>query len=149
MRFDFRRVTGFVELWCPILPGCWYVCAGADGVKVVVCLYINSNVVEVSTYCSLLLVVKCRLFYLLREISAVIVNVAYIPPQDKKITSWHKAINKLENLHPEAAFLVSGNFNYASLRHLMLNIHQHVSDATRGDKALGVNVVMQVTENSF
>jgi hypothetical protein len=35
-RFYFRRVTGCVEGWCPILPGHWHcVGAGADRIKVV------------------------------------------------------------------------------------------------------------------
>lgn len=44
------------------------------------------------------------------------------------------AINKQEILHPEADFLVVRDFILASLRYVIPNIHQHVSNATRGDK---------------
>lgn len=74
----------------------------------------NSSVVEVSTHCSPFLeylMVKCRPFYHPREFSDFIVTAVYIPPQDKKnnklmLHELYKAINKLENLHPEDAFLV-------------------------------------------
>ena len=32
----------------------------------------------------------------------------------------HEAVNKQENLQPEASFLVAGDFNVVSLRHVML-----------------------------
>jgi hypothetical protein len=85
--------------------------------------------------------VKCRPFYLLREFSAVIVTVVYIPPQDKKNNKLphnelYEVINKQKKLYTEAAFLVAGNFNSVSVRHVMPNFHQHVSNTTRGNKVL-------------
>jgi hypothetical protein len=84
------------------------------------------------------LVVKCRPFYLLKEFSAVILTVVHIPPQDKKnklaLNEQYEAINKQESVHPEAAFLVGGDFNSESLRHMMPNFHQPITLATRGDK---------------
>jgi hypothetical protein len=70
--------------------------------------------------------------YLPREFSAVIMTVVYIQPQNKKTKQM---INKQENLHPEAAFLVAGDINSASLRHVMPNF-QHFSFTTWGDKVL-------------
>jgi hypothetical protein len=57
---------------------------------------------------------KCRPFYFRKEFSAVIVTVVYIPSLDKKnnklpLNELYEAINKQENLHPEAAFLVAGD----------------------------------------
>jgi hypothetical protein len=48
----------------------------------------------------------------------------------------NKAINKQDNLHPEAAFLVAGDLNSTSLNHVMPNFHQHVSNATKDDKVI-------------
>ncbi|XP_070296142.1 CMRF35-like molecule 5 [Salvelinus sp. IW2-2015] len=42
--------------------------------------------------------------------------------------------NRQETRHPEAAFLVAGDFSSSSLRHIMPNVHQHNSYATRGNK---------------
>ena len=94
--------------------------------------------------------VKCRPFYLPREISAFIVTVVYIPPQYKKnnnlaLNELYKAINKQETLHPEVAFLVAGAFNSASLIHGMPNFHQYVSNATRGDKVIPLLFYPQVS----
>ncbi|KAL3981030.1 carcinoembryonic antigen-related cell adhesion molecule [Sarotherodon galilaeus] len=46
------------------------------------------------------------------------------------------AINKHENIHPEAAFIVAGDFNHTNLKTVVPRFHQHVSCHTRGDKTL-------------
>ena len=93
-----------------------------------VCFMINdswcnhNNIQELKSFCSPdleFLTVKCRLFYLSREFSSVIVTAVYILPQaDTKtaIKEHHWTICKLETIHPEAAFIVAGDFNKANLR---------------------------------
>jgi hypothetical protein len=92
-----------------------------------VCFYINnrwgadSSVVTVSSYCSPdleYLTVKCRPFYLPREFSSVIVTVSYIQHQ----ANTALALN--ETVHPEAALIVSRDFNAASLKHAKANFYQ-------------------------
>lgn len=82
------------------------------------------------------LIVKCRPFYLPREFTSTIITGAFIPPSanDKLATSEiHAAISKQQPAHPEAAFIVAGDFN---LKTVLAKFYQHVSCHTRGDKTL-------------
>lgn len=59
--------------------------------------------------------VKCRPFYLPREFTATIITAAYIPPDaDAKsaMSELHAAISKQQTAHPNAAFIVAGDFNH-------------------------------------
>lgn len=45
-------------------------------------------------------------------------------------------VNKLENTHPDAAFVVLGDFNRANMKNVLPKYYQHVSLPTRGEHTL-------------
>ena len=111
-----------------------------------VCVMVNfswaTDIAVLASHCSPvleLLTVKIRPFYLPREFTAVIVSVVYIPPQADKATALDELygiINGLENVHPEAAFIVVGDFNRANMKKVLPKYHQHIDFFTRGDQTL-------------
>ncbi|KAM7003411.1 uncharacterized protein LKV04_004454 [Tautogolabrus adspersus] len=110
------------------------------------CIYISkawcTDSVIVERHCSAnleFLMVKCRPFYQPREFSSTIVTAAYIPPDaDAKaaMNELYTAISKQQTAHPEAAFIVAGDFNHSNLKTVLPKFHQHVSCNTRGNKTL-------------
>ncbi len=81
----------------------------------------------------------CRLFYLPREFSSIIVTAVYILPQadtDLALSKLYNVLSGYINKHPDAAFIIMGDFNKANLRQVMPNLYQHVSCPTRGPKTL-------------
>ena len=83
--------------------------------------------------------VKCRPFYLPREFTSTSITAAYIPPDaDAKLAmkELHAAISKQQTDHPEAAFIVAGNFTHSNLKSVLPKFHQHVSCHTRENKTL-------------
>ncbi|CDQ76805.1 unnamed protein product [Oncorhynchus mykiss] len=100
------------------------------------------NIKELKSFCSPdleFLTIKCRPHYLPREFSSIIITAVYIPPQaDTSITlnKLYLTLCKLETIHPEAAFIVAGDFNKANLKTRLPKFYQHIDCATRGGKTL-------------
>lgn len=90
-----------------------------------ICIYINnqrcSDVQIVSKHCSIdveILLLKCRPFYLPREFTAVFFLGVYIPPHANSaaaLGTLYDAINTQENTHPDAVFIVAGDFNHCDV----------------------------------
>ncbi len=81
----------------------------------------------------------CRPVYLPREFSSIIVTAVYIPPQSDTglaLSKLHYVLSGYINKHPDAAFIIAGDFNKANLRQVMSNFYQHVSCPTRGPNTL-------------
>ncbi|KAI3371788.1 hypothetical protein L3Q82_024342 [Scortum barcoo] len=60
--------------------------------------------------------VKCRPHYLPREFTAVFVTAVYIPPGAKAneaLKELHNNISSLQHKHPEAFYVVAGDFNHS------------------------------------
>ena len=78
---------------------------------------------EVSSYCSPeveYLMINYRSPYLPREFSSVFFVAVHIPPQSEAgtktaLNELYSNISKQENVHPEAALLVAGDFNAGKL----------------------------------
>ncbi len=81
----------------------------------------------------------CRPFYLPREFSSIIATAVYIPPQPDTsfaLSKLHDVLSGYINKHPDAASIITGDFNKANLRQVMPNFHQNVSCPTRGPNTL-------------
>ena len=100
------------------------------------CIYLNktwcTDTTIIGSHCSAnleYLMVKCRPFYLPREFTSTVVTAAYIPPYtNAKIAmkELHTAISKQLTLHPEAAFIIGGDFNHSNLKSVLPKFQQHV-----------------------
>ena len=111
-----------------------------------VCLFINNkwcnNYIVKHTSCSPsleLLCVQCRPYYLPREICCVVFIIVYIPPSADKTLAVEEiaavAMNT-ETEKPDAAVLILGDFNGASLHQVLPKYAQFIKCPTRGDKCL-------------
>ncbi len=81
----------------------------------------------------------CRPFYLPQEFSSIVVTAVYIPPQAETslaLSKLHDVLSGYINKHPDAAFIIAGDFNKANLKKVMPNFHQHISCPTRGPNTL-------------
>jgi len=109
-------------------------------------MYVNKvwcmNSVTLGSHCSAnleFLMVKCRPFYLPREFTSTIITAAYVPTNaNAKLATneLHSAISKQQNDHPEAAFIVAGDFNHSNVKTVLPKFHQHISGHTSGNKIL-------------
>ncbi len=93
-----------------------------------VCFYINNswcderNIHSIKSFCSPDLefhTLLCRPFWLPREFTAIIITAVYIPPQantDQALKELYRNISEQETAHPDAAFVVTGDFNKANFR---------------------------------
>ncbi|XP_047656443.1 uncharacterized protein LOC113651616 isoform X1 [Tachysurus fulvidraco] len=113
-----------------------------------VCFFINNswcderNLHSIKSFCSPdleFLMLLCRLFWLPRDITAVIITAVYIPPQantDQALKELYGYISEQETAHPDAAFIVTGDFNKANFRTIAPKYLQHITINTRGDRIL-------------
>ncbi|XP_047657966.1 uncharacterized protein LOC113651947 isoform X2 [Tachysurus fulvidraco] len=113
-----------------------------------VCFFINNswcderNLHSIKSSCSPdleFLMLLCRPFWLPREFTAVIITAVYIPPQantDQALKELYRNISEQETAHPDAAFIVTGDFNKANFRTIAPKYLQHITINTRGDRIL-------------
>ncbi|KAI3370626.1 hypothetical protein L3Q82_007197 [Scortum barcoo] len=81
--------------------------------------------------------VKCRPHYLPREFTAVFVTAVYIPPGvNEALKELHNNISSLQHKHPEAFYMVAGDFNHVNLTDTLPKFYQHVTIPTRGNNTL-------------
>lgn len=116
-----------------------------------VCVYVNNrwcgDVYVVEKHCLANLeplMVKYRPFYLPKEFGATIA-CCFNPPEVDHMTVLkilHDAISRPETAHPDAVFIVAGNFNHCNLRNILPMFHQHVYLPTRKN-----NILDQVYSN--
>ncbi|KAI4887287.1 hypothetical protein NFI96_028259 [Prochilodus magdalenae] len=110
------------------------------------CFYINkgwcTDCVVVNALCSEAteqLTVKCRPHYLPREFTAVFVIAVYIAPDanaNNALKELHDNISSLQNKHPEAFYVVAGDFNHVNLTNILPRFYQHIDIPTRGNNTL-------------
>ncbi len=110
-----------------------------------VCFFINNsscderNLHSIKSFCSPDLefhMLLCRPFWLPREFTAIIITAVYIPPQantDQALKELYGNISEQETTYPDAAFIVTGDFNKANFRTIA---PKHITINMRGDRAL-------------
>lgn len=99
------------------------------------------DAVVVSSHCSAnieLLTVKCRPFYVPRELTAVIITAVYVPPRADVKEAMTEPYNNI-SVHLDAFFIVAGDFNQARLTSALPKLHQHVN-CNQGKKHTGLGV---------
>ncbi|KAI4900722.1 hypothetical protein NFI96_009191 [Prochilodus magdalenae] len=85
------------------------------------------------------LLLRCRPFYLPREFTCVFLAAVYIHPRANytaALSKLYDVISALETAHPDAVFIVAGDFNQCNLRTVLTKYHQHVDIPTRGKNTL-------------
>ena len=83
--------------------------------------------------------VRCRPFFLPRELTVVIVTAVYIPPDASVNTALSlllNTINEQQWAHPNGVHIIAGDFNKANLKTVLPKFYQHVKCATRGESTL-------------
>uniref|UniRef100_A0A8C6M681 Reverse transcriptase domain-containing protein n=1 Tax=Nothobranchius furzeri TaxID=105023 RepID=A0A8C6M681_NOTFU len=86
-----------------------------------------------------LLAVSMRPYYLPREFTHVIVIAVYVPPSagtEAACEVLHTVTSRLQTQHPQALFLISGDFNHISLSSTLPTFTQYVTCHTRDNKTL-------------
>ncbi len=77
----------------------------------------------------------CHPFYLPWEFSSIVITSVYIPPQadtSLALPNLHDVLSGYNNKHPDASFIIAGDFNKANLKKVLPNFHKHISCPTRG-----------------
>lgn len=109
------------------------------------CIYVHkcwcTNAQVTDAHCSPeleYLTIKCRPFYLPREFSAVMVTAVYIPDANANtaLSILHGTVSKQQSKHPDAAHIITGDFNHAELKLVLPKFTPHIKCATRGVKTL-------------
>lgn len=75
--------------------------------------------------------VRCRPFYLPRELTVVIVTSVYIPPDANVITALSlllNTINKQQRAHLDGVHIIAGDLNKAHRKTVLPKFYQHVSN---------------------
>ncbi|XP_072771248.1 uncharacterized protein [Nerophis lumbriciformis] len=83
--------------------------------------------------------VRCRPFFLPRELSVVIITAVYIPPDAKVNTALSlllNTVNEQQRAHPDGVHIIAGDFNKANLKTVLPKFYQHVKCSTRGKNTL-------------
>ncbi len=109
-----------------------------------VCFYINNlwcderNIHSIKSFCSPDLefhTLLCRPFWLPREFTAIIIMAVYIPPPqantDQALKELYRNISEQETTHPDAAFVITGDFNKANFRTIAPKYFQPSTPSTR------------------
>lgn len=111
-----------------------------------VCVYINNScctdTAVIERHCCPdleFLLLKCRPFYLPREITAVFVAAVYIHPRANAkaaMSRLHDGISRQQNKHPEAFFIVAGDFNHTNLKTVVPRFFKNVNSKKRKGRTL-------------
>lgn len=83
--------------------------------------------------------VKCRPFYLQRDVPAIVVMAVYLPPQanDKlELEKLHSIINTQLNACPDGALIVAGDSNRADMKTVLPRLHKNLYFLTRDKNIL-------------
>ncbi len=113
-----------------------------------VCFYINNswcderNLHSIKSFCSPDLefhMLLCRPFWLPREFTVIINHGCLYPPSSQhrpgtQGTVWN--IREQETTHPDAAFIITGDFNKANFRTIAPKYFQHITINTHRDRIL-------------
>uniref|UniRef100_A0A669EHA4 Reverse transcriptase domain-containing protein n=1 Tax=Oreochromis niloticus TaxID=8128 RepID=A0A669EHA4_ORENI len=83
--------------------------------------------------------VRCRPFFLPRELTVVIITAVYIPPDANVNTALSillNTINEQQRAHPDGVHIIAGDFNKANIKTVLPKFYQHVKCPTRGENTL-------------
>lgn len=113
-----------------------------------VCVYIREewcrDVTVVYKHCSPLaefMIVRCRPFYLPREIGSILLVATYIPPTNNSnrsaaLNELYQAISEQQTAQPDGFVILAGDFNHADLKTVLPKFHQQIHFPTRGHNTL-------------
>ena len=110
------------------------------------CIYVHddwcNNSMIIERHCSPdieYMSVRCRPYFLPRELTVVIVTAVYIPPDanaSAALSLLLNAINEQQRAHPDGVHIIAGDFNKTNLKTVLPKFHQHVKCPTRGENTL-------------